>query len=1278
MDGKLFSKDNRVVRVFISSTFHDMQDERDELIKKTFPLLKKEANNRDVVLTEKDLRWGITKEESENGNVLDICFKEIDNCIPFFIGIVGHRYGWVPLENDISSATKKHYTQINDYVRRGLSATEMEIQYGVLERQENINACFFIKEDDGSEDEEPEVQRLKAKIINNGRYPFFYYKTPHDLGSAVYRVFGKLIEDLFPITELSTYEKERLAQNAYMHELNLNYVQSHMAYKTVFEHWLTDETSERHMIITGEAGVGKSAFVADLLKELYEKGEDYPVRTVFHFIGLHSDHISSSYLMDSLTEQIRKVYGYDAEDVHDIYSAFLRVNVSDEKPLLIVLDGVDIVSGKDEDRLLTWLISPPKKVKILFSVRSNHKILSYFKQESILEITPLNLNNRKVFIQTYLSFFSKKLSDELLDQVSRYDIGQNPYILKAILNELIKFGEFEHLSNRIEELTAPKTEDSFFEAIISNFENDYQEKNDSVVPQILSFLSLSKNGFCESDIVNMLRIRPIDWSTFYCAFDSYLVKQTGLISLKSEIKNAAYRLYIHDDIIRQIRERIINYYRSGATLTNQVFIEIPFQYVMLEDAESLYSFLLDLDVLSFWVDYDPYEFGRMWNLILSKTHHSIRDYCELIVAHPRKEQRNLFSILASFLSFSKLDSEFRITCLMELNKLLEDASDVTIIEKCSNNYQLGIAYNDSKQYEQALTAFGSILEYENTNLGKADSLVCLIADAYVGLASVYGNMEDYEKDRDYALNALNILKENYGENHLSLNFISAYNEVGVAYYFLEDWANALKYQDLALQYNILYQGENNTYAATGFNNVSSDYRHLGDFDKAIFYAEKGLAIRESLMGDNHIDVANSHSCLSDIYSDKNDLKNAILHKEQELMIFQNSLFNDKKREARCYLSLGILTGRHGDKNKAFSYFEKALYIHIQQEWVDEEMATILDYMATICMDAGQIDKVIDLLTKKLSVYERTGDKGKGYIETLLSLAKAYDTSSDYERALMLTLNALQEEMNLYGNNSVEVAECSDKVAFAYDKMGNINKALQYTNYALKMRQSVLGLTHYLVAVSYLNFGHYLELGGYVQDALDCGKKSIEIIQSLGEEHNDTLWRSYLLISTCQSKLRKHRDAILFAQKSLDLQIKELGRSHPQVAQTLDIIGAAYNDIGEARESIKYSIEALRIRRAISNDDLNIAISLYNIAYDCFSCNEYRMAIQYGEEAIALAKQCSHDQIEALSLLIVAKALIHIDDSQRAFSYLKRGESIFASINDWSHATEVRELIKQMG
>ena len=79
--------DNRTIRVFISSTFSDMNDERTELMKKTFPRLRVMAAKRDVTLTEVDLRWGITKEESESGKVVDICLREIQNSIPFFIGI---------------------------------------------------------------------------------------------------------------------------------------------------------------------------------------------------------------------------------------------------------------------------------------------------------------------------------------------------------------------------------------------------------------------------------------------------------------------------------------------------------------------------------------------------------------------------------------------------------------------------------------------------------------------------------------------------------------------------------------------------------------------------------------------------------------------------------------------------------------------------------------------------------------------------------------------------------------------------------------------------------------------------------------------------------------------------------------------------------------------------------------------------------------------------------------------------------------------------------------
>ena len=65
--------DNRQIRIFISSTFRDMQDERNQLMRFTFPKLHNLAAKRDVTLTEVDLRWGITDEDSKSGRKYHGC-----------------------------------------------------------------------------------------------------------------------------------------------------------------------------------------------------------------------------------------------------------------------------------------------------------------------------------------------------------------------------------------------------------------------------------------------------------------------------------------------------------------------------------------------------------------------------------------------------------------------------------------------------------------------------------------------------------------------------------------------------------------------------------------------------------------------------------------------------------------------------------------------------------------------------------------------------------------------------------------------------------------------------------------------------------------------------------------------------------------------------------------------------------------------------------------------------------------------------------------------------
>jgi len=88
----------QTVRVFISSTFRDMHAERDQLVKMVFPRLRQWCQQRRLHLVGIDRRWGVTKEDADHGKAIEICLQEINGSRPFFLCLLGSRYGWVPDE----------------------------------------------------------------------------------------------------------------------------------------------------------------------------------------------------------------------------------------------------------------------------------------------------------------------------------------------------------------------------------------------------------------------------------------------------------------------------------------------------------------------------------------------------------------------------------------------------------------------------------------------------------------------------------------------------------------------------------------------------------------------------------------------------------------------------------------------------------------------------------------------------------------------------------------------------------------------------------------------------------------------------------------------------------------------------------------------------------------------------------------------------------------------------------------------------------------------------
>ena len=87
----------RPVSVFVSSTFRDMQLERDAIHSTVLPRLRELADAYGTDVSVIDLRWGVdtsgTTEAEQERKVVRACLGEIDRCEPFFLSLVGERYG---------------------------------------------------------------------------------------------------------------------------------------------------------------------------------------------------------------------------------------------------------------------------------------------------------------------------------------------------------------------------------------------------------------------------------------------------------------------------------------------------------------------------------------------------------------------------------------------------------------------------------------------------------------------------------------------------------------------------------------------------------------------------------------------------------------------------------------------------------------------------------------------------------------------------------------------------------------------------------------------------------------------------------------------------------------------------------------------------------------------------------------------------------------------------------------------------------------------------------
>ena len=157
----------KTVSVFVSSTFDDMHAERDYLVKEVFPRLREWCEQRRLRLVDVDLRWGVTEADATNNKrVVDVCLRRIDDCRPFFICLLGQRYGWIPRRQDVTAETSGAYPHIAGALGAA-SVTEMEIQHSTVTGKHVSDAFFYLRDPSYLADLPADPAQLRQRIYTD-------------------------------------------------------------------------------------------------------------------------------------------------------------------------------------------------------------------------------------------------------------------------------------------------------------------------------------------------------------------------------------------------------------------------------------------------------------------------------------------------------------------------------------------------------------------------------------------------------------------------------------------------------------------------------------------------------------------------------------------------------------------------------------------------------------------------------------------------------------------------------------------------------------------------------------------------------------------------------------------------------------------------------------------------------------------------------------------------------------------------------------------------------
>ncbi|MDR1222975.1 MAG: tetratricopeptide repeat protein [Tannerella sp.] len=941
--------ENRQIRIFISSTFRDMQSERNYLVDKIFPTLKRYCQERDVTLIELDLRWGISEDASKQGKALEICLQEIDNTHPFFIGLLGYRYGSMPSPEEITKNPQilERYSLIKSYLSDGRSFTDIEMQYGALHFGD-ANAYFYLrspgvvvpkdfKEEAGSK-EESKLNLLKEQIGSQDKYPVRNYTSNEELGRQVEADLKEMTDALFPQGRLSEVERERLLQKAFLKSRTGVYIPDPENDRQL-NNFMTDDSSA--LVITGASGMGKSALIANWITANEGKMNG---KLIYHFVGNSGLEGDYRKITQRLINEIKWMYELlDKKDELEALSNTpsvdsdkqkeelqkLLLSIAVKEPLLIILDGINQLAERDNAKLLTWLPTFPQNVKVIYSTLPNDATMTVFKRRGydVFTLQPLDVEKREELIRIYLKSYGKSLSPVQIKRIASDKECENTLVLRTLLDELRVFGEHEEIDHRIDDYLSAASILLFFDKVLTRIESSYNYNDiTNFVGDVFSLIAVSRAGLSETELLKLTGAPPLYWVQLYHAVASHLTVKNGLITFShSYFRESILKRYLSPQNEQTYRNRIVAYCEKELLQGNsssRIYDEFPYQLHQSHRYERLYSFLLNFGVFDYINNKDIYELGKYWRALINenKEKYQLRMYLELKTNNwEERDIAGLYNNIGNFIGELSWDDSLALEYKMKNLAINERVLGTNHPDTATSYNSIGTTYYSMGNYPKAL-------EYHLKALAICERVGTdhpTTATFYNNIGLAYDSMRDYPKALEYHLKALAIREHVLGNRHP--HTANSYNNIGLAYNSMKGYPKALEYYLKALDIRERILGNRHPRTANSYNNIGLAYDYMRDYPKALEFYLKAIAIYERVLGTEHSHTANSYNNIGSTYNSIGNYPKALEYHLKALAICER-VGTDHPTTATFYNNIGSVYKSMGDYPKALEYLLKALAI----------------------------------------------------------------------------------------------------------------------------------------------------------------------------------------------------------------------------------------------------------------------------------------------------------------------------------------------------------------